>query len=201
MFGDETTLRKSMELFKAERNGGAAIDPSIRPGVMANVGRRADAEIFAELVKRMTTAIRVEDGWLYASALAHVEDVALARQFLALMLGDTVPTQVVPWLPGMVADNYTHGAMTYAFVLDNFDVLSRKTAEQGRPYLLAGAASGFNESARATALIADQKRLLGDAGEKVAKETAAAIELKSRIRERDGASLAASLSRNMAGKP
>ena len=200
MFGDETTLGKSMYLFNAERKGGPAIDPSIRPGVMANVGLRADAEIFAELVKRMATATRVEDGWLYASALAHVEDATLARQFLALTIGDTVPIQMVSWLPGMVAANFTHGAMTYAFVLDNFDTLSRKTSEHGRPHLLPGAASGFNESARATALIADQMRLLGDAGEKTAKETAAAIELKSRIRERDGASLAASLSRNTTGR-
>jgi hypothetical protein len=200
MFGDEATLRKSMDLFKAERNGGPAIDPSIRPGVMANVGRRADAEIFAELVKRMTTATRVEDGWVYASALARVEDPALAKAFLALTLGDSVPNHMVPWLPGMIAGNYTHGAMSYAFALDNFDALSRKSSEQGRPHLLPGAASGFNESARATALIADQKRLMGDAGEKAAKETAAAIELKSRIRERDGASLAATLSRAMPGK-
>jgi len=100
----------------------------------------------------------------------------------------------------MVAGNYTHGAMTYAFVLDNFDALSRKTSEQGRPHLLPGAASGFNESARAVALIADQKRLLGEAGEKAAKERAAAIELKSRIRTRDGASLAASLARTTNGK-
>lgn len=199
MFGDKTTLRKSLELFKAERSGAAAIAPSIRPGVMANVGRQADAEIFAELVKRMTTARSVEDGWLYASALARVEDAALARQLLALSLGDTVPTQMVSWLPGMVAGNYTHGAMTYAFVLDNFDVLSRKTSEQGRPHLLPGAASGFNELARATALIADQKRLLGNAGEKTAKETAAAIDLKSRMRTRDSASLAASLSRGTTG--
>jgi hypothetical protein len=117
-----------------------------------------------------------------------------------LTIGDTVPTQMVSWLPGMVAGNFTHGAMTYAFVRDNFDALSRKTSEQGRPHLLPGAASGFNEWARATALIADQMRLLGDAGEKTAKETAAAIELKSRISERDGASLAASLSRNTTGK-
>jgi ERAP1-like C-terminal domain len=194
MFGDEATLRKSMDLFKAERNGGPAIDPSIRPGVMANVGRRADAEIFAELVKRMTTATRVEDGWLYASALAHLENAALAQQFLLLTLGDSVPNHMVSWLPGMVAGNYTHGAMTYAFVVDNFDALSRKTSEQGRPFLVPGAASGFNESARATTLLADQKRLLGDAGEKTAKETAAAIDLKSRIRTRDSASLAARLS-------
>jgi len=194
-FGDAATLSKSIALFKAERAGGPAIDPSLRPAVMANVARRADAEIYAELVKRMTTATRVEDGWLYASALAHVEDAALAKAFLALTLGDTVPTQIVSWLPGMVADNYTHGALTYAFVLDNFDTLSRKTSERGRPYLLPGAASGFNETSRAAALIADQKRLMGEAGEKTAKETAAAIELKSRIRTRDAASLGKALSR------
>jgi len=124
-----------------------------------------------------------------------VEDAALAKAFLALTLGDTVPTQIVSWLPGMVADNYTHGALTYAFVLDNFDTLSRKTSERGRPYLLPGAASGFNETSRAAALIADQKRLMGEAGEKTAKETAAAIELKSRIRTRDAASLGKALSR------
>ena len=188
-FGGEATLRKSLELFNAERNGGALIDPSIRPGVMANVGRRADAEIFAELVRRMTTATRVEDGWLYASALAYLEDAALARQFLALTLGDAVPTQMVPWIPGMVAGNHRHAAMTYTFVVDNFAALSSKITEQGRPYLLPRAASGFNESTRATALIADQRRLVGDPGEKTARQTAADIELKSRIAARNGASL------------
>jgi hypothetical protein len=90
--------------------------------------------------------------------------------------------------------------MTYAFVLDNFDALARKTPEQDRPHLLPGAASGFNEPARAAALLADQQRLLGDAGAKTAKETSAAIELRSRIRTRDGASLAASLSGATTGK-
>ncbi len=201
MFGDAATLRKSEALYATERNGGAALDPSLRPGVLANVGRSADAGVYAELVKRLTTATRVEDGWVYASALAHVEDPALAKAFLALTLGDSVPTQIASWLPGMVAGNFTHGAMAYAFVLDNFDALSRKNTEQTRPFLLPGAASGFNEAARATALIADQKRLLGDMGEKAAKEGAAAIELKSRIRTRDSASLATTLARGTKAKP
>jgi aminopeptidase N len=190
-FGDGATLRRSMELFNAERNRGMAIDPSIRPAVTANAARRADAAIYTELVRRMTTAHRVEDAWLYASALAYLEDPSLARQFLALTLGDTMPTQLVAWVPGMVAGNHRHAAMTYAFVLDNFAALSSKITEQGRPYLLPGAASGFNESSRAAALIADQRRLVGDPGEKRAKETAADIELKSRIAARNGASLAA----------
>ena len=200
-FGDAATLKKSQELFTVERNGGPAIDPSLRPGVLTNVGRKADAGVYAELLKRLTTANSVEDGWLYASAAAHVENPELARQFLGLALGDTVPTQVATWLPAMVADDSIHGTMTYAFVLDNFDALSRKNTEQTRPFLLPGAAGGFNEAARATALIADQKRLLGDAGEKAAKETAAAIDLKNSIRSREGATLAAALARPEKGKP
>jgi aminopeptidase N len=200
MFGDRATLHKSKTLYAIERNGGAALEPSMRPGVLANVGRSADASVYAELVNRLKTATRVEDGWMYASALARVRDPTLARQFLALSLGDAVPSQIVSWLPGMVAGNFTHGAMTYAFALDNFDALSQKHTEQTRPFLLAGAASGFNEADRAMALIDDQKRLLGEAGEKAAKEAAAAIELKSRIRARDSASLAASLLRVTPGK-
>ncbi len=102
-FGDDTTLKKSRSSSTPSATVVPAIDPSLRPGVLANVGRKAMPDVYAELVKRLTTATRVEDGWLYASALAHVEDPALARQFLALTLGDTVPTQIVSWLPGMVA--------------------------------------------------------------------------------------------------
>ena len=88
---------------------------------------------------------------------------------------------------------HNNSATTLEDVVDHYAALSAKNSEDFRPFLLPGAASGFNESARAVALIDDQKRLLGDSGEKAAKETAAAIELKSRIRTRDAASLAVTL--------
>jgi len=46
-------------------------------------------------------------------------------------------------------DNYTHGAMAYAFVLDNFDAL-REERRPGRPHLLPGGGVRLNEAARAT---------------------------------------------------
>ncbi|MEO6744443.1 MAG: M1 family metallopeptidase [Caldimonas sp.] len=199
-FGDLETLRRSKALYAVERSGGAALDPSLRPGILANVGRSADAGVYSDLINRLAAATRVEDGWLYATALSRVEDPALARQFLEVMLGDTVPSQIASWLPGMVAGNLKNREMAYDFVLGNFQVLAGKHSEYTRPFLLSGAASGFNDATRATALIADQKRLLGDAGEKAATEAAAAIELKSRIRVRESASLATSLSRATAGK-
>ncbi len=199
-FGDESTLRKSSQLFASERMGGPMIDPSIRRSVMANVARRADAEIYAELVRRLVGAERVEDGWLYASALAQVEDPKLAQGVLALSLDDKVPSQIAAWIPGMVSESYVHAEKAYAFARDNYAALSRRQAEDLRPFLLSSAASGFNDPARARTLMADQQRLLGDAGEKAAKEGAADIELKGRIKNRESGSLAAKLSQLATGK-
>jgi aminopeptidase N len=192
-FGDEATLRKSAQLFATERRGGPEIAPSIRHAVMANVGRRADAEIYAELLRRLIAADRVEDRHLYAAAIAKVENPELARRVLALSLADTLPPEIAASLPRRVADSPAHGEMAYAFTRDNFAALARKESEWGRAYLLPGAAGGFNDDAHAKALLLDQKRLLGDAGDKAGREMAAAIELRSRIKNREGAALAASL--------
>jgi len=194
-FGDEPTLRESARLFAAERNGGPGIEPSIRPAVMANVARKADADTYAELVRRLTAAERAEDRQLYLSALGNVEDSDLARRLLALSLEDTLPPEIASWLPPMLGKFPEHTQLAYAFARDHFDALSRKQSEWGRAYLLPSTASGFNDEARATALLADQQRLVGAAGEKAAREAAGEIELRSRIKSRNRASIATDLAR------
>ncbi len=194
-FGDETVLRKSAALFAAERKGGPAIDPTIRPAVMGNVARRADAEVYAELVRRLKSADRVEDRWLYASALGHVESRELAQRLLALSLEDTLPPDIASRLPRMLADATVHGDLAYAFTRDHYDALAAKESEWGRSNLLPGAASNFNDAAKAAAMLGDQKRLLGAAGDKAASETAGDIELRDRIKSRNGATLSADLAR------
>ncbi len=194
-FGDEPVLRKSMALFAAERKGGPAIDPSIRPAVTGNVARKADAEVYAELVRRLKTADRVEDRWLYAEALGHLEDRELAQRLLALSLEDSLPPDIASSLPRMLAEATVHGDLAYAFTRDHFEALAGKKSEWHRAGLLPGAASNFNDAAKAAALLADQKRLLGAAGDKSASETAGDIELRSRIKVKNSASLAADLAR------
>jgi aminopeptidase N len=194
-FGDEPTLSKSAALFAAERKGGPAIDPSIRPAVLGNVARRADAAVFAEFVRRMIAADRVEDREVYASALANVENPDLARRFLALSLEDTLPPDIASSLPGRLAGSPAHGELAYTFARDHFDVLARKQSEQGRAHLLPDAASGFNDEARAATLIVDQQRLVGAAGDLAAKGVAGEIALRSRIKSRNGVTLTGDLAR------
>jgi len=184
--GDEPTLSKSAELYAAERERGQRIDPSIRPAVIANVARRADAVTYADLVARMLAAESVEERSLYASALAHVESVELAQRLLALSLDDTLPPELAASLPGMLAEAPEHAELAYAFVRDNFDALARKKSDWGRAFMLPHAAASFNDDAKAAMLLADQNRLVGAAGDRAARETAADIELRGRIRSRNG---------------
>lgn len=194
-FGDEPVLRKSSQLFDGERRSGRPIDPTIRPAVMANLARKADAAVFDELVARMKAANRVEDREMYSRALANVEDPALARRLLALAIEDTLPPETASSLPGMLAGAVTHGELAYAFTKEHFEVLARKQTEWGRAYLLPSAAQGFNDATRAEALLADQKALAGAAGERAGRDAAADIELRSRIRARSGESLVAEATR------
>jgi aminopeptidase N len=194
-FGDEPTLRKSAQLFATERKGASSIEPSIRPAVMANVARRADAGIYSELVRRMTVSERAEDRELYASALGNVEDSALARRLLELSLDGTLPAEIASSLPAKLGRFPEHAELAYNFTRDHFDALSPKTSEWGRAYLLPWAAYAFNDEARATTLLADQQRLVGAVGDKAAKEIAGEIELRSRIKSRNKSTLTTDLAR------
>ena len=187
-FHDEETLRKSAELFAADRKG-TPVEPTIRPAVMANVARRADRETFDELVRRAVSARGVEERAMYASALGNVEDPALARALLELSLGDTLPPETASSLPRYVAQGGVHGGLAYAFTRDHFSALAAKQSEWGRAFLLPGAAGSFNDAAQATALLADARRLVGKPGERLAREAAGDIELRSRVKSRNAASL------------
>jgi aminopeptidase N len=194
-FDDTATLRTSQALFTADWKGTAVIAPTIRPAVMRNVARRADASTYAELVRRLTDAERVEDRGLYASALGSVLEPELAQRVLALSMGGTLPPDVASTLPGRLGHHPAHADRAYAFTKENFDALSRMVSEYGRAWLLPEAASGFNDPARVPVMLADQQALVGAMGESVAGRMAAEIELKGRIRVRDGASIATALAR------
>ena len=194
-FDDEATLRRSSELFAAERDGGQPVDPAILPAVIGNVARRADADTFQTLVRRLVAADRVEDRWLYAGALGGIRIPALARRFLALSLTESLPPDIASALPALLGGTARHGALAYAFTRDHFDVLARKAGEEGRAALLPGAAASFSDAAAARVLLRDQQRLVGTTGDKRARETAADIELRSRIRRIDAATLPAELAR------
>ena len=188
-FRDDETLRLSMQVFEGARRGGTPLPPTIRPAIVANVARRADRETFDELVKRMKAAHGVEDRAMYARALGNVEDRALAQQFLELSTGDSLPPDTAASLPRYVALGGVHGALAYAFARDHFAALARKESEWGRAHLLPSAAEYSNDAALATALLADVRRLVGPPGDRIARQTAGDIELRSRIKARDGASL------------
>jgi len=126
---------------------------------------------------------------MYPHALAAGRDAERAREFLAVSLTGVAPPNIAATIPRMVSEASPFGELAYDYALANWEALAKLAGTNGRVWLLPGAASNFNEAARAGRLIADQRRVAGPDGASPAARTAARIELLSAVRERDAASL------------
>ena len=190
-FGDAATVREALRRFDADAAGTAPLPATIRSPVVWAAGRHGGAERFAPLLARLKAAGGEEDRWMYASALAAGSDEGRARELLALSLAGVLPPNVATALPGLVSEESPFGDLAYAYTLEHWNDLARinGSAMWGRYWLLPGAASHFNERARAAALIADQQRLAGPDGAAPAARIAARISLRPAVRARDATAL------------
>lgn len=194
-FDDPATLARARALFDAEEAGREPLPAAIRAAVVKATGRHADASRFAQLMARLQKAQSEEDRWLFVSALASARDPAQARRVLDLTLTTELPTNIAPWLPGLVGDENAHAAMAYNFVVEHWALLAEKAGGMfgARAWLLPSASESFSEPAAARRLLVDQQRLAGDPGAAPALQVAAQIELRSVIRARESERLGMAL--------
>ncbi|MBC8118553.1 MAG: hypothetical protein H7X75_03115 [Burkholderiaceae bacterium] len=108
-----------------------------------------------------------------------------------------IPSNVATRIPGMLAENSSHGSLAYRYTLDNWSKLASIAGDLfgESSQLLPGAAVGFNDVAQAQALIADQAREAGDRGKVSAQRIAGQIELQALVGQRDSAALEVLLAR------
>ena len=184
---DADTIVRAKQLFAQDEAGQAALQPSIRAGVIEAVGTHADRAQFDQLVARLKSAASEEDRWLYASSLASGRDAGRAKELLAASLEALAPPNIAASIAGMVGERSPLGTLAYDFTLANWDRLARLAGGNwaGSSWLLPGAASRFNDRARAARLVADQKRKAGPDGAVPAARVSAAIELSAAVRQRE----------------
>jgi hypothetical protein len=91
----------------------------------------------------------------------------------------------------MISSHSPFGELAYSFALEHWDELAKIAGDAiwGRFWLLPNAAARFNDPARATQLIEDQRRKAGADGARPAARVAARIALQSAVRQRDAATL------------
>jgi aminopeptidase N len=187
-FDDAEVIAEARARFETDAAGRTPLPPSLRPGVVAAVGRHATGAEFARLRSQLLAAGSEEDRWLLASALAAAGTAEQVDAVLALSLAGQLPPNIASELPGMVADAGRFGERAYEFTKQNFEALAKLAGIGpfgGSRWLLPNAAQAFHDGAHATALLEDQRRLAGDAGAAEAGRVAARIRLHAAVRERE----------------
>lgn len=188
-FDDAETAAHATRAFDDDDAGTRLLPPSLRAAVTYATGVRADRAHFDRLLEKVKSARGEEERWMYARALAAGRDPQRAEELLKASVNGLVPANIAAELPGLVATSSPFGELAYRFALANWDPLSRLAGTWGQPKVLPGAASGFNDPARAETLLADQRRLVGPDGDSSASQAAEDIRLRAAVREREAPTL------------
>jgi aminopeptidase N len=196
--GDADVTREARKrLGGALRVAGAAPLPgSLRAAVLRAVARDATAAESQALWAALRAANSQEERWLLLSALAADPDAARARALLDASLAGSLPPNMAVELPSLVADEPAHAQAAYVFVVAHWPRLAQLAGNGifgARAWLLPGAADGLAGDADAQRLRDDQTRLAGPTGAAPAQTVAAAIEVRARLRAREGTALAHAL--------
>ena len=188
---DVATVARANRLFDLDESGQTPLEASTRAAVVEAVGTHADRTRFDQLMARLRRATGEEDRWMYSEALASGRDAGRARELMAFSLTDVLPPNIAAAIPGMVGEQSPWGVLAYDFTLANWGRLARLAGGNwsGSSWLLPSAAAQFNDLARASSLVADQRRKAGKDGAVPAAKVGAAIELRAAVKRREARQL------------
>lgn len=180
----------------AAQSGAPAVPPSMRAAVLVAAGHTADEASFNAMLAALRSTDSQEERRNLVAALTAGKDPARARRLLDESLSGRLPKDISSHLPGWVSREPSLVLLSYDFVVTHWDEYKRLAGDGifgGHNRLLPNAAASSSDPTLARRLLADQSRLAGTAGESAAARTAAAIQNRSRLREREASALAAAL--------
>jgi hypothetical protein len=175
----------------AEHTGTPAtpIEPSIRQGVVRTAARTADAATFETLRRLLRESGNQEDDYLYGGAMILVRDPEFVLRILHIGLTDEWPPGSASWYMRNVGYYSGRPGLARDFIIENFAAVQGKARRADRSWILPATNTGFNQRTEADALLADQRRLVGDEAIVPAQQVAELIREKASIREREAARL------------
>jgi aminopeptidase N len=189
-WGDEPLQAQARRRAVADLDGTAPLPRDTRQTWIEAAGVSADPALYTRLLEAALAATSQAERSMLLEALAANRDPALAARTLDLSLQSRLEPLEAFWLPGRVARASPHAALAYAHALAHFDALVGLVAGAGwgeREGLLPGIAGRLPRSEDVQALLADQARLVGEAGAVNARRAVQQMTLRQRWREREGA--------------
>ena len=146
-FGDETIIAQAKRSFAAFLSDPTSLPKDLRGPVVYLVGRYADRATYDTLLGLARASTRGEERVRYYSAAAAALDPALAKETLAVALGDELTPSLAGEVIEWVAEE--HRALTWDFLRANFALLSSQQDPVVRDVLVPGVASMFTDRMRA----------------------------------------------------
>ena len=185
-FDDADTTARAKSMFAAyTATPSVPIAPSIRQSVVRTAARTADTATFESLRRLLKGASNQEDNFLYGGALILVRDPKLVQRILEIGLTDEWPPGSASRYMRNVGRYSGHPGLARDFIVQNFKAVEAKASRAGRAWILPAAFTGFNEKTEADALLATQRRLLGEEAMASAEQVAESIREKALVRERE----------------
>nr|WP_231402972.1 M1 family aminopeptidase [Caenimonas aquaedulcis] len=179
----------------ARANDATQVAPSIRIAVLVGCASTLDDAAFSQLFEAFRSAPSQGERMALLRGLAGEADEARARRLLVAAAAGQFPGTMAAALPAMMAESTRLGPVAYQLTVEFWEPLARAAGESlaGKQSLLPRAAIALSSSADAEQVIADQIRLMGEAGRLPAEREAAAVLVRARLKAREEVGLAAAL--------
>ncbi len=198
-FEHAPTLSAAQAHFDEALAGAPSVAPAVRPALLVAAGRTATDAQFEALLAALRRSNSQEERKNLLAALSAGKDPLRAQRLLDESLSGRLPNDISSDVPhALTRENAQaqQAKVAYDFVVAHWDAYKRLAGEGpfgGHHWLLPGVVASSSDSAVARALLADQKRLAGAAGDSPAARIAAEINNRSRLREREAPALATAL--------
>jgi aminopeptidase N len=186
-YGHRPTLSTAHDNFKDALTGASTVSPSMREAVLVAVGLDADESEFVSLLAALHKAESQEERSMLVRALASGTDLTRCKRLLAQARSGQLPDDTSVQMLNELGREPRLSPTVYSFVLEHWDHFKRIAGDGvfgGHNLLLPSAALGSSDLTVAKALVVDQQRLTGNAGQSEAARVAAIIENRNRWRER-----------------
>ncbi|GAB1488252.1 M1 family metallopeptidase [Opitutaceae bacterium] len=156
-FGDEAVIAKANQLFQGYEQNPESISGDLRDPVLFIVGRYANQATHDRLHALAKRAFTTEEKRRLYRAMQAALDPALARQTLALSLGDSMPVSERNHNIRRVATVGEQAALAWEFAQANFDTLAKSLTAFERYDFAPDIMNAFYEAPRADELEAFMK--------------------------------------------
>ncbi|HEY0966136.1 MAG TPA: M1 family metallopeptidase [Opitutaceae bacterium] len=188
-FGDETVIAKANQLFQGYAQNPESIPGDLREPVLFIVGRYANQTTYDQLHALAKRALTTEEKRRLYRAMQAALDPALARQTLALSLGDSMPVSERNHNVRRVAILGEQAAVAWEFAQANFDTLAKSLTSFERYDYAPDIMNAFYEAARADELEAFMKANFPEEAAASGARVAEAIRDRAAFRARELAAL------------